>query len=82
MSKNSKLKNNRQNFLLTFFEQETEQYEEKEVNGWWLIKQWNGGAKKWEVHIYPRESYRNYNQNKLGFNELDEGFNNTINKED
>ena len=34
MSKNSKTNNNRMEFLLTYFKQEEEQYEEKEVNGW------------------------------------------------
>ena len=49
---------NRQNFLLTFFQGEG--YEEKEVNGYWLVKQWNGNTKNWQVAIYTKESFENY----------------------
>jgi len=82
MSKNSKTNNNRMEFLLTYFKQETEQYEELEVNGWWLIKQWNGGAKKWEVHIYSPESYKNYKRGQEQYGENKRLFENAINKED
>lgn len=70
MSKNqTSLNNTRISFLLTFFKQDVERYEEKEWNGFWLIKQWDGAAKKWTVHIYSKESYSNYiNKGKEQFN--------------
>ena len=48
----------RQEFLLTFFNKNN--YQEKKVNGFWLIKQFNGETKNWQVAIYSEESYRNY----------------------
>ena len=64
----------RRQFLITFFDKE-EDYDEKYIHGFWLIKSWNGGTKKWQVAIYPEESYRNYKM----FGEakkLDQEFNN------
>lgn len=46
-------------FLLTFFA-DYDEYQEMEVNGFWLIKSWNGGAKFWQVGIYTKESYKAY----------------------
>lgn len=46
---------NRQKFLLTFFTGEG--YEEKEVNGWYLVKHWNGNNESFEVAIYSKASY-------------------------
>lgn len=64
MEKNKKKnKYNRINFLKTFFEEE-EGYEEKKVNGFWLIKCWDGNYKQWRVNIYDKESYKNYKDNK------------------
>lgn len=63
--------NHRHAFLLTFFNQDEDHYEEKEVNGFWLVKQWNGATKNWIVAIFPKESFKKYNQNKLGFDELE-----------
>jgi len=55
----------KQDFLLTFFLKD--EYQEKKVNGFWLIKQFNGNKKCWQVAIYSRESYKKYNgrQNTL-----------------
>lgn len=47
-----------QEFLLTFFDKD--EYQEKEVNGFWLIKSWNGNVENWQVGIYTQESYENY----------------------
>lgn len=58
----------RMTFLMTFFENE-EGYEELEVNGFWLIKQFNGNKKVWEVHIYPAESYANYKKTHEVYNQ-------------
>ena len=52
-----------QEFLLTFFDED--KYQEKEVNGFWLIKQWNGDREKWQVAIYSKKSYLNYKARKL-----------------
>jgi len=46
----------RQNFLLTFFNDEPE-YQVKEVNGFTLVKQFNGGTGDWQVAIYTKDSY-------------------------
>lgn len=54
-----KLTNERRHaFLSTFFNQEKEHYEEIEVNGFYLVKQWNGANKKWEVAIYDPKSFK------------------------
>ena len=54
----SKSKNQQRHaFLLTFFPQTGDFYEEKEVNGFWLVKQYNRGNDSWEGAIYPRESF-------------------------
>ena len=47
----------RQMFLLSFFDKEN-RYEEKEINGFMLIKQFNARQLAWEVAIYTRESYQ------------------------
>ncbi len=54
-----RLLNEKRLFLLTFFDKE-EYYKEKEVNGWWLIKQWDGDRKNWQVAIYSQQSFNNY----------------------
>ena len=60
MSKN----NNRirQSFLLTFFDKD--EYQEKAVNGYWLIKSINGDSKKWQVAIFTQKSFNNYKLNQ------------------
>jgi len=47
---------NRQLFLLSFFDKK-EGYEEKEANGYWLIKQFNRRQEKWQVAIYSKVAY-------------------------
>lgn len=65
-------------FLLTFFESE-EGYEEKEVNGWWLVKHWDGNVNRWAVSIYSKESIDNLHKGQAKFKAqrggmLDEAF--------
>ena len=48
----------RQMFLLTFFNGEG--YEEKEVNGFWLVKQIAGDTGTPQVAIYTKEAFENY----------------------
>ena len=64
MSKNKKLNNTRQSFLLSFFDVFSE-YDEKEINGFWLVKHWNGNNNSWEVAIYSKEAYENYKKYKV-----------------
>ena len=52
-----KLRNRtRHGFLLTFFDQSPE-YQEREVNGYYLIKQFNRSENCWEIAVYSRASY-------------------------
>lgn len=54
-----------QEFLLTFFDEEPN-YRIKEVNGFTLVKSFNGNSKKWQVSIFSKESFGNYqSQEKL-----------------
>ena len=58
--------NIRHQFLLTFFDV-ANCYQEKDVNGFFLIKQFNKLNMVWEVAIYTKESYqkRNAHKNKI-----------------
>lgn len=51
------LNKNRQAFLMTFFNK-PDKYEEKEVNGFILIKQFNGDTQVWQVAIYTKEAFK------------------------
>jgi len=56
---NKKIRNLvKQNFLHTFFEKK-EGYQEKEVNGFILINQFDKNTGKWEVAIFSKESFKN-----------------------
>ena len=54
-----KINDNKQKFLLSFFGK-IDVYEEKEVNGFWLVKQRNGNTKNWQVAVYTKEVFENY----------------------
>ena len=56
----------RHQFLLTFFDP-ANKYQEKEVNGFHLIKQLNSHSLAWEVAIYAKEAYlkRKAHQNRV-----------------
>jgi len=58
-TQNAKRNKTRQDFLLTFFDGDG--YQEKEVNGFTLIKHRNGNTGGWEVAIYSKEAIENYN---------------------
>lgn len=49
----------RHNFYLTFFDDD-EEYAEKEVNGYWLVKQWNPEMNRPQVSLYSKESFKKY----------------------
>lgn len=51
---------NKQNFLLSFFEDNG--YEEKMVNDFYLVKNWNGNTKTWQVGIYTKDSFKLYKE--------------------
>jgi hypothetical protein len=68
--KQKKLSNNSKEFLNTFFEKE--EYTEKQVNGFWLIKRYNGANNSWEVAIYKQEAYTNYKKANLEYKERGE----------
>lgn len=46
----------RHQFLLTFFDNENN-YQEKEVNGFMLIKQFDTATSNWQVAIYTKKSF-------------------------
>ena len=48
----------RQEFLLSFFDED--KYTEKQINEFWLIKNWNGDSHIWQVSIYSEEAYNNF----------------------
>ena len=50
-----RLNNTRQQFLNTFFGDNGP--EDKKLNGFWLVKHWNGNNDTWEVAIYTEDSY-------------------------
>ena len=49
---------NQQSFLKSFFSEN--QYEEKEVNGFWLVQQINGWSGRPIIAIYTQESFKKY----------------------
>lgn len=48
----------KQAFLRTFFSP-SPRYEEKIVNGFYLVKQWDGNNHDWIIAVYTEESFRN-----------------------
>ena len=48
---------------MTFFPSDSE-YMETWVNGFWLVKQWNGGTEQWQVAIYTESSFKRYKDYK------------------
>lgn len=53
-----KKSNNQQLFLLTLFTGDG--YEEKEINGFWLVKNWDGNTKEWRVSVYSPATIKTY----------------------
>lgn len=53
----------RQQFLLSFFDSRNE-YQEKEINGFHLIKQFSKKVMNWEVAIYTKSSYEKKKSHK------------------
>lgn len=59
MSEKQNRNRTRQAFLKTFFDEDG--YQEKEVNGFWLVQHYNGDTGGLEIAIYTKESFKNYN---------------------
>jgi len=53
-------------FLLTFFPQTEDHYEEKELNGFWLVKFFDGTTNRWLVGIYTQDSFKRYKEYSEG----------------
>lgn len=59
----------RRDFLLSFFDKENK-YQEKEINGFFIIKQFSNKLMNWEVAIYTKESYRKKQTHKAKISNL------------
>lgn len=70
----SKTNNNHIQFFKTFFGvlDSDDTYMEREVNGWHLIRHWDGNKKQMTIDVYSKESYRNYERGKANFKEFGE----------
>lgn len=84
----NKLNNQRQAFLITFFPNKNKLYEEKEVNGFILIKHIvNGDPHQFEVAIYPKDhftAHKDYTPKKkhpFGFYKKAAAFTNSLNSQ-
>lgn len=61
-----KTKQRRKDFLLSFFSK-PDKFEHKEVNGFVLVKHYNGQLKNWYVDIYTPDTFQNFiNRSKVG----------------
>lgn len=65
MSNKKKYNKTRHGFLLTFFKPDPE-YQVIKMNGYVLVKQFNGLNNEWEVAIYTEESWSKVEQWKEG----------------
>lgn len=54
----SKSKDYKRQFLLRFFDDKPE-FEAKEINGFIIVKSWDGTRKRWTASIFSKESYKN-----------------------
>jgi hypothetical protein len=55
-----KIKHNltRHSFLLTLFPDHEEKCAVLPMNGFVLVRQWNGGSNRWEVAIHTKDSFK------------------------
>lgn len=54
----SKSKDNKRLFLLTFFDDKPD-FEAKEINGFIIVKHWDGSKNRLTANIFSKESYKN-----------------------
>lgn len=59
----------RRDFLLSFFDNGNE-YQEKAINGFYLIKQFNSMLLDWEVAVYTKSSYSKRKSHKTRIHNL------------
>ena len=57
---NKRRKETQRQFLLSFFNQIDEHHEEKQINGFWLSKNYNNNQHFWYVSIYTQDSFQKY----------------------
>lgn len=53
----------RRNFLLTFFDKD--EYQEIDLNGFKLVKNWDANYKRWQVAIFRPEQFEKYKKFNL-----------------
>jgi hypothetical protein len=58
MSIKQKRNKTRHNFLLTLFPDNKKQYAVLHMNGFVLVRQFDGNTKMWQVAIYTNNSYK------------------------
>jgi hypothetical protein len=58
----SKTNNNRREFLLGFFNPEERRQEAKKLNGFILLKKWDGKNERFTVDIFTPESFEKWQQ--------------------
>lgn len=65
----SKTNTNHVMFFETFFTKEelAERYAEVPVNGWWLIRHFDGNRNCMTIDVYSKESYQNYGRGQTQF---------------
>ena len=61
LSEKSRKSEARNDFYLSFFDDKKE-YEEKEINGFWLVRTFNPVTNKCQVMLYTRESFKAYKE--------------------
>ena len=67
----SKSNPNHRAFFETFFldSEVKDGYCERTINGWWLIRHWDGNKNIFVIDVYSPESYKNYVRGKSQWKE-------------
>ena len=56
-SPTQKRKTRRHRFLLTLFPDQKQEYTVLYMNGFVLVRQWNGGSDRWEVAVWEEDTF-------------------------
>jgi hypothetical protein len=70
-SQKQKYNRTRHDFLLTLFPDKQEKYAVLKMNGFVLVRQFDGNVKLWEVAIYREDSFKKVEEYKKGFKSRD-----------
>ena len=62
----SQINENRHSFLKTLFPDNQKKYAVLKMNGFVLVRQWNGGNSHWEVAIHTEDSFKKVEEWKRG----------------